>query len=312
MKVASLMYHQHPTVALVDPEQALFWPIASVDSRVPDEAACDMVKFIEWSCGRAIAPPISIGIGISEAFLCAPIAKTPHNILCVGKNYDAHAREFSRSGFDGSGAPVPEKPIIFTKPFSSINGPMSEVLVPVELSQSLDYEAELAVVIGKKGRFLRAEEAADHVWGYTVVNDITARDLQSAHKQWYLGKGIDGFCPMGPWIVTSDEFDFVNALVISRVNGEQRQSASVRDLIFDIPSLIATISRSMTLLPGDVIATGTPAGVGIGFTPPKFLRDGDEVECEVTGIGAIRNRVRFVSGWRASDQTHKITTSKGS
>jgi 2-keto-4-pentenoate hydratase/2-oxohepta-3-ene-1,7-dioic acid hydratase in catechol pathway len=306
MKVASLMYQQQPTVSLVDSGQERFWPVVSVVSGVPDEAAADMLKFIEWSCGRAFAPPVSVGIGISEASLCAPIAKPPHNILCVGKNYDAHAREFSSSGFDGSGAPIPEKPIIFTKPFSSINGPRSEVLVPVELGQSLDYEAELAVVIGKKGRFIREEDAADHVWGYTVVNDITARDLQSAHKQWFLGKGIDGFCPMGPWIVTSDEFDLSNAHVISRVNGEQRQSASVRDLIFDVPTLIATISRSMTLLPGDVIATGTPAGVGIGFTPPKFLRDGDEVECEVTGIGAIRNRVRFVSGWEARDKTEDI------
>jgi 2-keto-4-pentenoate hydratase/2-oxohepta-3-ene-1,7-dioic acid hydratase in catechol pathway len=311
MKVASLIYREQPTVSLVDPDRGLFWPVAEVNFGVPVDAAGDMREFIEWSYGRAPLAPSGTGIGISEASVRAPIMNPPHNILCVGKNYDAHAHEFSSSGFDGTGASLPESPIVFTKPFSSINGPTSDILVPLELSQSLDYEAELAVVIGKKGRLIREEEAPDHVWGYTVVNDVTARDLQFAHKQWFLGKGIDGFCPMGPWIVTSDEFDLLNARVTSRVNGELRQSASVRDLIFDIPRLIATISRSMTLLPGDVIATGTPAGVGIGFTPPKFLRDGDEVECEVTGIGAIRNRVRYVSGWEARDETEKITSVRG-
>lgn len=294
MKIASLIYRQQRTVAIIDPARAMFWPVAGMLPEASKEAATDMVKFIEWSFGREALSPKAAGVALSEGSLAAPITNPPHSILCVGKNYGAHAREFSSSGFDGSGSPIPELPIIFTKPFSAINGPTSDVLVPAGLDQSVDYEAELAVVIGKKGRFIAKEEAADHIWGYTVVNDVTARDLQSAHKQWFLGKGIDGFCPMGPWIVTRETFDLANARVKSRINGEERQNAPVSDLIFDIPTLIATISKSMTLLPGDIIATGTPAGVGIGFTPAKFLHDGDEVECEVTGIGTIKNTMRFV------------------
>lgn len=201
MKIASLIYHNQPTVAVVDPERAIFWPVAEMLPETARGAATDMVKFIDWSFGREPLSPKTAGTPISEGSLCAPITNPPHNILCVGKNYDAHAREFSSSGFDGSGTSIPESPIIFTKPFSSINGPTSDILVPAGLDQSVDYEAELAVVIGKKGRFIQKEQAADHIWGYTVVNDLTARDLQSAHKQWFLGKGIDGFCPMGPWIV---------------------------------------------------------------------------------------------------------------
>jgi 2-keto-4-pentenoate hydratase/2-oxohepta-3-ene-1,7-dioic acid hydratase in catechol pathway len=131
-----------------------------------------------------------------------------------------------------------------------------------------------------------------HVFGFTIINDVTARDLQRQHKQWFLGKGIDGFCPMGPYIVTADELNVTDVRVICRVNGQTRQDASTRDLIFDIPTLIATISKSMTLSPGDIIATGTPEGVGIGFTPPKFLAEGDVVECEIPGIGILRNTVR--------------------
>ncbi len=147
-------------------------------------------------------------------------------------------------------------------------------------------------MIGKPGRFIPRDRALQHVFGYTIMNDVTARDLQRAHKQWFLGKAIDGFGPTGPWIVTADELDASRLRVTTQVNGEVRQDANTSDLIFDVPTLIETVSRSVTLVPGDMIATGTPEGVGIGFDPPRFLKDGDVVEVEIAGIGTIRNTVR--------------------
>jgi 2-keto-4-pentenoate hydratase/2-oxohepta-3-ene-1,7-dioic acid hydratase in catechol pathway len=243
------------------------------------------------------ALPLGAAISLGDVEMLAPILSPPHNIMCVGKNYRAHAEEFSKSGFDaGSSAKdaIPEFPIIFSKPSSTIGGPSSDIPLSPGLDEAVDYEAELAVIIGKGGRGITQGEAMAHVFGYTVVNDVTARDLQQRHKQWFLGKGADGFCPMGPWIVSADEIDYRDMRVLCRVNGETRQDASTRDLIFDIPFLIKTISKGMTLAPGDIIATGTPEGVGIGFSPPRFLRDGDIVECEITGIGMIRNVVRGI------------------
>jgi 2-keto-4-pentenoate hydratase/2-oxohepta-3-ene-1,7-dioic acid hydratase in catechol pathway len=170
-------------------------------------------------------------------------------------------------------------------------GTGDEVLPFTELTRQLDYEAELAVVIGKPGRGIRPEDAWDHVWGYTIVNDVTARDLQQKHRQWFIGKSMDTFCPMAPWIVTADEVDATNLSVKCWINGELRQDATTSDLIFDIPTIIATLSAGMTLQPGDVIATGTPAGVGIGFSPPRFLVPGDLMKIEISGIGTLENRI---------------------
>ena len=161
------------------------------------------------------------------------------------------------------------------------------------VSAQIDYESELAVVIGRGGRDIPAARAMDHVFGYTIVNDVTARDVQLRHKQWDLGKSFDTFCPMGPWIVTADELDARDTRVRGWVNGELRQDGHTRDLIFDIPTLIETCSRGITLHPGDVIATGTPSGVGMGFKPPKWLAAGDIVRIEIDGIGAIENRFAF-------------------
>ena len=157
------------------------------------------------------------------------------------------------------------------------------------VTQMVDYEAELAVIIGKGGRGITKENSWDHVWGYTIINDVTARDLQKNHKQWFLGKSLDGFAPMGPWAVTADSVDATNLTVSCHVNGELRQKANTADLIFDIPTLIATLSAGITLQPGDIIATGTPAGVGIGLTPPRFLQSGDRVEITISGIGTLAN-----------------------
>jgi 2-keto-4-pentenoate hydratase/2-oxohepta-3-ene-1,7-dioic acid hydratase in catechol pathway len=243
---------------------------------------------IEHAKRAAAKAPVAEG-----ALLCAPIPRPPKNVFCVGKNYREHAAEFAGSGFDASSKEVvPEAPVVFSKPATSIIAPGETIPAHLDPTNSTDYEGELAVVIGHGGRGIPKAEALRHVFGYTIVNDVTARTLQHKHRQWVLGKGIDGFCPMGPAILTADECpDPTKLRVITHVNGEKRQDQSVADLIFDIPTLIEAISAGITLEPGDVIATGTPVGVGIGFTPPKFLKAGDVVRIEVPGIGVLENPV---------------------
>jgi 2-keto-4-pentenoate hydratase/2-oxohepta-3-ene-1,7-dioic acid hydratase in catechol pathway/pimeloyl-ACP methyl ester carboxylesterase len=259
----------------------------------------DLVSVIErWDeLSQQLAGPFSsAGVPIADVELLAPIPLPRRNIFCVGKNYVEHAREFASSGYDQStgSSPadhLPKSPVVFTKPPSSVVGPDAEIDPHLAVTKELDYEAELAVIIGRGGVDIPAAEALQHVWGYTIVNDVTARDRQRDHKQWFLGKGLDTFCPMGPYAVSADVLDGGALQVECRVNGEIRQSASTADLLFDIPTLIETLSAGMTLLPGDIIATGTPAGVGIGFTPPRFLRGGDLVEISITGLGTLSNRV---------------------
>ena len=203
-------------------------------------------------------------------------------------------REFGRSGYDTPerSEAIPEAPVIFSKATTSVTGPFDDIDPHHGVTKELDYEAELGVIIGRGGRGITREHAFEHVWGYTIIDDFTARDLQRLHKQWLLGKSLDTHCPMGPYAVSADEITDVTALVVeSRVNGELRQSAPVADLIFDIPTLIETISAGITLLPGDIIATGTPAGVGIGFDPPRFMTSGDTIEISITGLGTQRNRI---------------------
>ena len=226
--------------------------------------------------------------------LHAPIPRPAKNILCVGKNYHDHAREFHASGFDASAGKdaIPELPILFTKWPNSVIAHHEPIPSYLDYTNSTDYEGELTVVIGPGGRGISGKDAYDHVYGYTIVNDATARTLQNQHKQWFLGKSIDGYCPMGPCIVTADEVADVTKLQLTtRVNGEVRQDAPVSQLIFDIPTLIETLSRVMTLEPGDLIATGTCAGVGIGFNPPKFLKKGDRVAITIEPIGTLENPV---------------------
>jgi 2-keto-4-pentenoate hydratase/2-oxohepta-3-ene-1,7-dioic acid hydratase in catechol pathway len=228
---------------------------------------------------------------LAAVTLDAPLPRPRRNLWCVGRNYRAHAQELTGSVFKGNGA-VDEWPIVFTKAPECVIGPGGSIRLPGdEVSAQIDYEGELAVVIGRGGRNIRAARALDHVWGYTIVNDVTARDVQMRHQQWDLGKSFDSFCPMGPWLVDRTEVDGAATRVRLWVNGEPRQDASTRDLIFDIPSLIEHISRGITLYPGDVIATGTPAGVGMGMQPPTWLQDGDRVRIEIDGIGVLENPV---------------------
>ncbi|MEX0278886.1 MAG: fumarylacetoacetate hydrolase family protein [Ruegeria sp.] len=227
------------------------------------------------------------------AFL-APIPHPRKNVFCVGRNYAEHIAEGERAQKQKIG--ITDHPVFFTKPPTSVVAPEEDILIFQSVSESIDYEVELAVVIGKPGRNITKADAFDHVFGYTILNDITARDIQRRHGgQYFKGKGLDGSCPMGPIIVTADTISDPQALSIGlTVNGEQRQDGKTSDMIFDIPTLIASLSEGLTLEAGDVIATGTPSGVGYAMEPPQFLKNGDVVVCEVSEIGTLRNTVRAV------------------
>ena len=267
-------------------------------SRVAPGLPPDMLAFIALGeSGLAEARrALASGTGrlpLAQVRLMAPIPKPVRNIFCVGKNYREHAQELQTAGLKGGGAEaIPELPIFFTKTTSAVTGPNEPIPAWLDPTNTTDYEGELAVVIGPGGRGIARAEAIRHVYGYTIVNDVTSRALQRRHQQWFLGKSLDGFCPMGPAIATPDEVPDVGALrVQTRVNGELRQDAPVSGLIFDIPALIEMLARTMTLAPGDVIATGTPAGVGMGFKPPKYLKKGDVVAITIDPIGTLENPV---------------------
>jgi 2-keto-4-pentenoate hydratase/2-oxohepta-3-ene-1,7-dioic acid hydratase in catechol pathway len=233
-------------------------------------------------------------LNVSDIQLTAPIPRPSRNLFCVGKNYREHVKEVQSTGTasGAGGDAVPERPIIFTKATSSVIGPHEPIPAWLDPTQSVDYEGELGVVIGRGGRGIKRTGAMDHVYGYTIVNDVTSRRMQRHHQQWFLGKSIDGFCPMGPAIATAEDIPDVTRLQVRTwVNGELRQEGCVADLIFDIPTLIETLSQTMTLEPGDIIATGTPAGVGMGFQPPRFLVKGDVVSITIEPIGTLENPV---------------------
>ena len=258
----------------------------------PVEAQRGVLSLIE-RVGAGAALPDRVGSmrRVDAVRLEAPLPRPRRNLWCVGRNYHAHAKELAQSVFKASAAKTDEWPIVFTKVPECVVGPHDDVQLPgPAASVQIDYEAELAVVIGRGGKNIARADALAHVFGYTIVNDVTARDVQMRHQQWDMGKSFDTFCPMGPWIVTADELDGTHTRVRCWVNGELRQDGPTENMIFDIPTLIETVSRGITLYPGDVIATGTPAGVGMGLTPPRWLQVGDVVRVEIDGIGAIENR----------------------
>lgn len=241
--------------------------------------------------GQAWPEKTGASVALASVRLLAPLPVPRRNVWCVGRNYHAHAKELSASVFKDSNADTKAWPIVFTKVPECVVGPSDDVQLPgPEISDQIDYEAELAVVIGQGGKNIAQADAMQHVFGYTVVNDVTARDVQMRHQQWDMGKSFDTFCPMGPWIVTADALDGRKTRVRCWVNGQLRQDGPTENMIFDIPTLIETISRGITLYPGDIIATGTPAGVGMGMNPPRYLARGDVVRVEIDGIGHIENR----------------------
>jgi 2-keto-4-pentenoate hydratase/2-oxohepta-3-ene-1,7-dioic acid hydratase in catechol pathway len=290
LRIATYRWGGRRHVGVIAADGRAVTPLA-LDRRADTLGAAALVGLL--AAGKPFPRSAGVALPLAAVTLEAPIPRPRRNIFCAGVNYRAHASEFARSGFDAAPpvGDVPEDPVIFTKVPDCVIGPGAPIPIPQRLSTAIDYEAELAVVIGRGGLGISRARAMDHVWGYTIVNDVTARDLQRRHRQWLIGKSLDGFGPMGPWLVSADEVDGQDTRLRCWVNGELRQDASTRDLIHDIPTLIATISAGITLVPGDIIATGTPAGVGIGFTPPRYLARGDVVRIAIDGIGELSNPV---------------------
>lgn len=230
----------------------------------------------------------SMVMKLEDLTLCAPIPYPRRNIFCVGKNYLDHAKEVG-SVFGAT----PENPTFFSKIAYPAIGDQAYIDSHAGIVKELDYEVELAVVIGKEGKNIPKEAAEDYIFGYTILNDVSARNLQRKHEQWHKGKSLDTFCPMGPFLVHKRQIVNPHQLnIVCKVNQEMRQNSNTQNLIFDIPTLIHVLSQGMTLLPGDILATGTPAGVGMGFKPGKYLRVGDVVTCEIEKIGKLTNIVR--------------------
>ena len=258
----------------------------------PEEARRGVQVLVERGAAGMPMPALQeAAMALEDVGLEAPFPLPRRNIWCVGRNYHAHAKELKESVFKDNSAAVEAWPIVFTKVPECVIGPADVVQIPHGVSEQIDYEAELLIIIGQGGKNIRAQDAMSHVWGYSIINDVTARDVQMRHQQWDLGKCFDTFCPMGPWAVTADALDGTHVQVRCWVNGELRQDANTENLIFGIPTLIETISRGITLYPGDLIASGTPAGVGMGMKPPRYLQAGDSVRIDIEGLGVLENHL---------------------
>ena len=266
-----------------------------LDSTIPNNLN-DIIKNFSSleSKIKTLNSPSNIHYKVNEVRVLAPIPVPVRDIICVGKNYAEHAKEVQRSSFNtlqGKQA-VPTKPIIFNKATTSVIGPNDKIETKNDETKTTDYEGELGVIIGKRAKNISKANAFDIIFGYTIINDVTARELQNNHKQWFIGKSPDTYCPMGPAVITKDEINNIDEVKLQTfVNEEERQVGIVKDMVFTIPVLIETLTKSMTLVEGDIIATGTPAGVGIGFDPPKFLKPGDKVKVSIEPIGTLENEV---------------------
>jgi len=284
LKIATIIHEGRPRVGRITADGARI-ELFEVDGTL------GALPLVEAAAAGGALPPSGATVDVAGAQWLAPLPRPRRNLWCVGRNYHAHAKELRETVFkDNQSNKVDGWPIVFTKVPETVIGHQADVVLPNAVSTQIDYEAELTIVIGRGGRNISRERALEHVYGYTIINDVTARDVQMRHAQWDLGKSFDGFCPMGPWIVTPDELDAGDTRVRCWVNGELRQDARTTDLIFDIPTLIETCSRGITLYPGDVIATGTSAGVGMGMNPPSWLKHGDVVRIEIDGLGVLENR----------------------
>lgn len=293
MKLATCRHDSEAHLAVVQGDSILLpascpgWP-REIDSLLQVIDQSD--RLLPQLCELVRQTPREQWVALASVKLVSPIPRPRQNMMCLGWNYMDHVEETTRKIVE---APkLPKYPIVFTKSVSSMNGPYSDIPVDTAVSDKMDWEVELGVIIGKGGRGIRHEEALQHVFGYTVINDVSARDLQKRHKQFFIGKSLTGACPMGPWVVTADDIPDPQTLnLMCRVNGVVKQDSNTKYQIFDIATVIETLSRSMSLEPGDIIATGTPSGVGYVRTPPEYLFPGDVVECEIESIGTIRNTV---------------------
>mgnify|MGYP000933113250 CR=1 FL=1 len=289
MKFAAFKYKNLYNWGLVDTNKKVVYPSSEI---FKEKTPSDILDFIsnnkEYMSYFNNEYENGTGVNFENIEFIAPIPSPFRNIFCVGKNYLEHVKEVSK--FDKSGANQKGYPAFFTKATGAVNGPFNNVPLHNGITSEVDYEGELAVIIGRKGINISADSAMDYIFGFTILNDVTARDLQRNHNQWFKGKSLDGFCPMGPWIITKDEFgDYKSLSIRTFVNGEIRQKACFNDMIVDISELINILSQGLTLCPGDIIATGTPSGVGMGFDKPVYLKKGDLVRIEIDKIGYIEN-----------------------
>lgn len=297
MKIVTYEIEDRVKLGIFNTDGTWVYPLASfgVDykdmSEVLEEMSESEIQFLEYSAKK---DPYEVrgAVGAEDVRILAPVRFPKQDIICLGLNYKEHAEEsehYQKDTFctDSSSA------VYFSKRVNRATGPEEEIPSYPELTDSLDYEAELAVILGKDAFQVPKEEAEQYIFGYTIINDVTAREIQTRHKQWYFGKSLDGFLPMGPCIVTANEIGFPPKLKIqSRVNGELRQDSNTSEMIVGVDHVISELSKGMTLKAGTIIAMGTPAGAGMGFTPPKFLKSGDVVECTIEKIGSIKNPVR--------------------
>ncbi len=303
MRLATFSTNPDPTprVGIVDPAASVLWDLKQEARRLGLPLPFDPVSMVSLiaagEAGRHALSRVLAGQGfrllpLAEARLHAPLPRSAKNVFCVGWNYLEHFRE--GEAVRPESREPPAHPVFFSKAATAVTGPRETLSFDPAVSGQMDWEVELGVVIGRAGRDIAEADAFAHVFGYTVINDVSARDVQWRHGgQWLKGKSLDGSCPMGPWIVTADALDPTDLSLTTRVNGVVKQQARTQQMYFKVPRIIAELSRGMTLEPGDVIATGTPAGVGFARKPPEFLRSGDVLETEIEGIGMLRNPVRF-------------------
>ena len=292
MQLATFSYLGREEVGLVAQDHTRIMPLSQL---LGVDAPRTMIELIEqWrDLGprlKAVSVLPDTGLPLADVGLVAPIPHPRRNIICLGKNYREHVEETVVLGGLTSG--IPAAPVYFSKMIDHVRGSTESVPVHADVTSMLDYEAELAVIIGRAGHDIDPGSVPEYIFGYSILNDITARDLQKSHDQWFKGKSLDGACAMGPVIVTADEIAYPPALDIGcSVNGELRQKAVTSDLIFGITEIVSDFSRGLTLMPDDIISTGTPAGVGMGFRPFRWLKPGDVVECRIEGIGTLRNTI---------------------
>jgi 2-keto-4-pentenoate hydratase/2-oxohepta-3-ene-1,7-dioic acid hydratase in catechol pathway len=285
MKLATYLLGSRVSIGAVDERGVI-----DLSAIAPDMLSLIAAGSVGLDRARAVIASAVSAISIESVTFLAPIPRPHRNIMCLGLNYAEHARESAEAR--GRAYKQHQHPVFFTKATHTINRHEGAIPFDAAVSEQIDWEAELGVIIGRSGKNISIEEAHDHVFGYTCINDVSARDLQVNHSQFFKGKSLDGACPMGPWIVTADEIPDPHALHITcRVNGVTKQDSRTEHMIFRIPDILAILSRGMTLDAGDIIATGTPSGVGFARKPPEFLRPGDVVEVEIDKIGVLRNRV---------------------
>jgi 2-keto-4-pentenoate hydratase/2-oxohepta-3-ene-1,7-dioic acid hydratase in catechol pathway len=293
MKIARVQKDGQVHLALVDEGRQ---EVALVGGEIARHANPVLAVIQQGVSAAQLQSAVTARVPMAQVKFLAPFSAFLRNPFAVGKNYHEHALEFDKSGFNATtngASAIPQYPQIFTKATLTLNGPTDPIRYSPRHTQSVDYEGEIGVVIGQTARNVKKADAMQYVWGFVATNDVTARDLQKNHAQWFLGKSLDGFCPLGPWITTTDEAP-TDMRMQTWVNDEQRQNAHISQLIFDIPTLIEQMSAAMTLLPGDLILTGTSVGVGVGFTPPKFLRHGDVVRVAISGLGELNNPVQEI------------------